>query len=132
MTYIRSNECVKESVMTDNACCGPACCTPEGTGIKEAVQAKYGAAARSVTNSYKASCCSTAEQDPVTSNLYGEAATGGLPAAAGLASLGCGNPTALAERAAGQIVLHPGSGGRVDFPLAPTACLPTVELCGLH
>src|SRR5258708_12884631 len=95
--------------MTETACCGPTCCTPEGTGIKEAVQARYGAVARSVTNSHKASCCSTAKQDPITSNLYGESEKSGLPDEAVLVSLGCGNPTALAELAPGEAALDPPS-----------------------
>ena len=117
--------------MTDTACCGPTCCTPEGTGIKEAVQAKYGAAARSVSNSYKASCCSTAEPDPITSNLYDEGEKSGLPAGAVLASLGCGNPTALAELAAGEVVLDLGSGGGIDVLLSARRVGPTGKAFGL-
>jgi arsenite methyltransferase len=116
--------------MTDTACCGPTCCTPEGTGIKEAVQARYGAAARSV-NSYKAACCSTAKQDPISSGLYDDAEKSGLPAEAVLASLGCGNPTALAELAAGEVVLDLGSGGGIDVLLSARRVGPTGKAFGL-
>src|SRR2546430_17307336 len=98
------------------SCCGPTCCTPPGVTVKEAVQAKYGAAARNV-KSHKASCCTTAKQDPISSDLYDEAEKSGLPAEAVLASLGCGNPTALAELNAGEGVLDLGSGGGIDVLL---------------
>jgi arsenite methyltransferase len=121
----------KERIMTDTACCGPTCCAPEGKGIKEAVQAKYSAAARSVTSSHKASCCSTAKQDPITSDLYDDAEKSGLPAEAVLASLGCGNPTALAELSAGEVVLDLGSGGGIDVLLSARRVGPTGKAFGL-
>src|SRR5260370_19163859 len=100
------------------SCCGPTCCAPEGASVKEAVQARYGAAARNV-KSYKASCCTTAKQDPITSDLYDEAEKGALPAEAVLASLGCGNPTPLAELRSAEFVLHLGSGAGIDALLSP-------------
>src|SRR3954447_22779511 len=120
--------------MTTTSCCGPTCCTPEGTSVKDAVQAKYGAVARSVTQdakSYKASCCETAKQDPITSDLYDEAQKGSLPAEAVLASLGCGNPTALAELSAGEVVLDLGSGGGIDVLLSARRVGPTGKAYGL-
>jgi hypothetical protein len=67
--------------------------------LKSAVQQKYGATAQSVTNAGAAACCDPALRccDPITSNLYSADQTGQLPENAVLASLGCGNPTALAE-----------------------------------
>ncbi len=112
------------------SCCGPTCCVPEGTGVKEAVQAKYGAAARNV-KSYKASCCTTAKQDPITSDLYDEAQKAGLPEEAVLASLGCGNPTALAELRAGEVVLDLGSGGGIDVLLSARRVGPSGKAYGL-
>jgi SAM-dependent methyltransferase len=112
------------------SCCGPTCCAPEGATVKEAVQDKYGAAARNV-KSYKASCCTTAKQDPITSDLYDEAEKGALPAEAVLASLGCGNPTALAELRAGEVVLDLGSGGGIDVLLSARRVGPTGKAFGL-
>jgi arsenite methyltransferase len=115
---------------TTTTCCGPAVDVPEGATIKEAVQAKYGAAARNV-KSHKASCCSTAKHDPVTSDLYNDAQKSGLPAEAVLASLGCGNPTALAELNPGEIVLDLGSGGGIDVLLSARRVGPTGKAFGL-
>jgi hypothetical protein len=75
--------------------------------IKQAVRDKYGAAARQA-RSAKASCCKTTScGDPISSDLYRNGETDGLPEAALLASLGCGNPTALAELKPGEVVLDP-------------------------
>src|SRR5581483_12313560 len=63
-------------------------------------------------------CCSTSSGDAVTSDLYSKAELGELPMAAALASLGCGNPTALAELRAGEKVLDLGSGGGIDVLLS--------------
>jgi len=89
--------------------------------IKEAVQAKYGEAARAVKTG-NASCCSPADRcgcgDPITSNLYANAQTAGLPEEAVRASLGCGNPTLLAQLNEGETVLDLGSGGGIDVLLS--------------
>ena len=82
--------------------------------IKEAVQQKYGEAALNArSGAAKAGCgCGTScGPDPITSNLYDDTQAAGVPAEALLASLGCGNPTALAELKAGEVVLDLGSGG---------------------
>src|ERR1043166_10252202 len=79
------------------------------TDIKEAVREKYSQAAVRA-----GSCCGARSSDPITSNLYSVQETGALPEAAVLASLGCGNPTALAELKAGETVLDLGSGGGID------------------
>jgi len=81
--------------------------------IQEAVQEKYGAAARRVTSG-KSGCCGGGAQisgcDPITRDLYDEAEKSTLPADAVAASLGCGNPTALAKLEPGEVVLDLGSG----------------------
>src|SRR6185503_248871 len=81
----------------------------------------------------KAACaCSTScDGDPITSNLYDEAQAAGVPAEALLASLGCGNPTALAELAPGEIVLDLGSGGGIDVLLSARRVGPTGKAYGL-
>jgi arsenite methyltransferase len=100
---------------------------------KALVQEKYGAAARMVMEKKAASCCGSASktQNPVTSNLYNEAEKSGLPATAVLASLGCGNPTALAELKAGETVLDLGSGGGIDVLLSARRVGPTGKAYGL-
>ena len=90
--------------------------------LKEVVQEKYGEAALRVRLG-GSSCCGAAAAlenccDPITSNLYDATQTGSLPEDAVLASLGCGNPTALAELKAGETVLDLGSGGGIDVLLS--------------
>ena len=90
--------------------------------IREAVKEKYGQAALRV-NSGGSSCCGAGAAlegscDPITSNLYDDAQKSGLPQEAVLASLGCGNPTALAQLNAGETVLDLGSGGGIDVLLS--------------
>ena len=98
---------------------------------------KYGKAALKVVSGGEASCCSTsacgtdAAADPITSNLYSECETSGLPEAAIAASLGCGNPTALAELRAGETVLDLGSGGGIDVLLSARRVGPTGKAYGL-
>src|SRR6266853_2139099 len=90
--------------------------------IKDVVKEKYGQAAlRAVSGG--SSCCGSAPSsecgaDPITSNLYGADQTGALPQEAVLASLGCGNPTALAKLNPGETVLDLGSGGGIDVLLS--------------
>jgi ubiquinone/menaquinone biosynthesis C-methylase UbiE len=101
--------------------------------FKEAVQQKYGRAAQQVRTGAKAecgcgpSCC----PDPITSNLYDDAQAAGVPAEAMLASLGCGNPTALAELRAGEVVLDLGSGGGIDVLLSAKRVGSTGKAYGL-
>jgi arsenite methyltransferase len=105
------------------------------TDIKDVVKEKYGQAALRVTRG-GSSCCgaSPADQhcaDPITSNLYDSAQTGELPDTAVLASLGCGNPTALAELKPGETVLDLGSGGGIDVLLSARRVGPTGKAYGL-
>ncbi len=108
--------------------------------IKSAVRDKYGKVAASVAAGEKdASCCgssaccgsSTEAWDPITSNLYDERQKAGLPAEALLASLGCGNPTALAQLDAGETVLDLGSGGGIDVLLSAKRVGPAGKVYGL-
>jgi ubiquinone/menaquinone biosynthesis C-methylase UbiE len=100
---------------------------------KALVQEKYGAAARQVQENGSVSCDAPARRccDPVTTNLYNEAEKSGLPAAAVLASLGCGNPTALIELKPGETVLDLGSGGGIDVLLSARRVGPTGKAYGL-
>ncbi len=102
--------------------------------IKEIVKEKYAQAALRVVSG-GASCCGSAssrgECDPITSNLYGAGETATLPAEAVAASLGCGNPTALAELRPGEVVLDLGSGGGIDVLLSARRVAPTGKAYGL-
>jgi SAM-dependent methyltransferase len=103
--------------------------------IKETVKERYAAAALRATKGGSA-CCGGASaiagaKDPITSNLYGADQTLGLPAAAVQASLGCGNPTALAELHEGQTVLDLGSGGGIDVLLSARRVGATGKVYGL-
>jgi len=103
--------------------------------LKEIVRGKYGAAASQVKAS-RTSCCGSTPSlanccDPITSNLYDSDQAGEVPDAALQASLGCGNPTALAELKAGEIVLDLGSGGGIDVILSARRVGPTGKAYGL-
>jgi arsenite methyltransferase len=104
--------------------------------IKEVVKEKYGQAALRVTNGGSSSCCgATASSglgcDPITSNLYDSSQAGQIPEEALLASLGCGNPTALAQLNSGEVVLDLGSGGGIDVLLSAKRVGPTGKAYGL-
>ena len=103
--------------------------------LKDVVKDKYGKAALRVSASGDASCCDSAssrgERDPITSNLYGCGETSELPAEALAASLGCGNPTALAQLNPGDVVLDLGSGGGIDVLLSAKRVGPTGKAYGL-
>jgi len=104
------------------------------TDIKEVVKEKYGNAALRVTSG-GSSCCGASPAgtscDPITSNLYDAAQAGQIPEEAMLASLGCGNPTALAKLNAGETVLDLGSGGGIDVLLSAKRVGPTGKAYGL-
>ena len=109
--------------------------------LTAAVREKYGAAARSVLTgeSIPAECCAStgccggaaSSADPISSNLYISGETDQLPEAAVLASLGCGNPTALAELKEGEVVLDLGSGGGIDVLLSARRVGPRGKAYGL-
>jgi arsenite methyltransferase len=103
--------------------------------IKEKVREKYGEAALRVQIG-GSSCCGSAPSsagcgDPITSNLYDSSQTSAIPQEAVLASLGCGNPTALAKLNAGETVLDLGSGGGIDVLLSAKRVGPTGKAYGL-
>jgi len=108
--------------------------TTEGVDIKEVVKQKYAEAALRV-HSGGSSCCGatpgTGCADPITANLYDAAQIGHIPPAAVLASLGCGNPTALASLMPGETVLDLGSGGGIDVLLSARRVGPTGKAFGL-
>jgi arsenite methyltransferase len=102
--------------------------------IQEAVKEKYGAAARQVTAGKTACCGGGAELsgcDPITRNLYDASEMNALPAEAIAASLGCGNPAALAQLRPGEIVLDLGSGGGIDVLLSAKRVSPGGKAYGL-
>jgi SAM-dependent methyltransferase len=112
-----------------------------GTELKEAVRDRYGEAARRAAAGVKSSCCGNGSTgacgcgcgaaDPITSDLYSETETSGLPGEVVLASLGCGNPTALADLREGEVVLDLGSGGGIDVLLSARRVGPTGKAYGL-
>jgi ubiquinone/menaquinone biosynthesis C-methylase UbiE len=105
--------------------------------IQRVVQEKYGLAALQVKEGRSSSCCSNSPSasglsgDPITSNLYAEDQKTGVPAMAVQASLGCGNPTALAELKPGEVVLDLGSGGGIDVLLSAKRVGSTGKAYGL-
>ena len=142
---------------TSRGCCGPDCCSDEAAtaiatlttrasrgprdeseSIRAEVRERYGAAARLASEGKTASCgCGTSccaegeEWDPITSDLYDAGEVQGIPAEALLASLGCGNPTALASLSPGETVLDLGSGGGIDVLLSARRVGPTGKAYGL-
>jgi arsenite methyltransferase len=99
--------------------------------VQDAVREKYGEIARSVG---KTGCCGPTAYgcgDPITSDLYSDTETAGLPADAIAVSLGCGNPTALIDLQPGQTVLDLGSGGGIDVLLSAKRVSPTGKVYGL-
>src|SRR5687768_3475206 len=114
--------------------------TTEISQLQAVVREKYGqAAVRAHAGETSASCCgssgccgtTTEAWDPITANLYDEGQTAGIPAKALLASLGCGNPTALAELHEGETVLDLGSGGGIDVLLSAKRVGPAGKAYGL-
>ncbi len=114
--------------------------TIQNATLKTTVKEKYGQAALRVTEgATAASCCgssgccgaTTEAWDPITSDLYDEKQRAGIPVEAVLASLGCGNPTALAELNPGETVLDLGSGGGIDVLLSAKRVGPTGKAYGL-
>lgn len=134
-------------------CCAPGCCDtstptiavaaqtarPEqdpGQALRSTIRDRYAAAAHQAAAGTSA-CCGTTNLgkgrtwDPITSSLYPDGEASGVPEAALLASLGCGNPTALAELREGEVVLDLGSGGGIDVLLSARRVGPTGKAYGL-
>ena len=113
----------------------------EQEATRETVRKRYGAIALRVADGSSAACCDPSSSgccgtsderwDPITSNLYDAGEAAGIPPAALLASLGCGNPTALAELREGETVLDLGSGGGIDVLLSARRVGPTGKAYGL-
>ncbi len=106
------------------------------TDVKAVVKEKYGSAAVRVMSGRGGGCCGDAKEigcssDPITSNLYDATQAGQIPEQALLASLGCGNPTALIKLNLGEIVLDLGSGGGIDVLLSARRVGPTGKAYGL-
>ncbi|HKO05238.1 MAG TPA: arsenite methyltransferase [Candidatus Acidoferrales bacterium] len=105
--------------------------------VKDVVKEKYGQAAKRVTAGTGSSCCGSSPAssiegcDPITLNLYAEGEAAAVPEAALRASLGCGNPTALASIQPGEVVLDLGSGGGIDVLLSARRVGPTGKAYGL-
>jgi len=105
--------------------------------ITTLVRARYGEAATRASEGAQSSCCGASccggdeAKDPITSDLYKASEVAGIPAAAVLASLGCGNPTALASLEEGETVLDLGSGGGIDVLLSAQRVGPTGHVYGL-
>ena len=105
--------------------------------VKEVVKEKYGQAALRVVSGEGNACCGSSPSsccsggDPITSDLYDQLQKDELPEAAVLASLGCGNPTALAQLSPGEVVLDLGSGGGIDVLLSARRVGPTGKAYGL-
>jgi arsenite methyltransferase len=144
--------CCAPEQQTD--CCEPSdkaeCCDPgssscgcsagqsDGEEIREAVRTRYAAAAKSVTTASETGTCCTAdavlsdeEARAFGAGLYDESVRGELPDTATMASLGCGNPTAVAQLDAGEIVLDLGSGGGIDVLLSARRVGPNGKAYGL-
>ncbi len=106
--------------------------TKPDPGLREAVRERYAQAAREAVSSEEASCCGTVScKGPISEDLYAEAEVAGLPEAVVQASLGCGNPAALAELNPGEVVLDLGSGGGIDVLLSARRVGPTGKAYGL-
>ena len=143
-----TNTAAASSVVGSSANTGTPPANASGEALTATVREKYGAAARRVLDSLDAaqpaaaSCCGPVSSccgatafdgtvDPITSNLYVMGETQELPAAAVLASLGCGNPTALAQLNPGEVVLDLGSGGGIDVLLSARRVGPMGKAYGL-
>lgn len=107
--------------------------TPQSSDLTFSVQARYGEIARNVSSGATDSCCDSGCGcgDPISSDLYDALQTADVPEKAVLASLGCGNPTALATLNPGDVVLDLGSGGGIDVLLSAKRVGPTGKAYGL-
>src|SRR5512135_1246386 len=110
------------------SCCGPSCCGPS-----QVAETQPAAVTQASSSCCESSCCTpdAHQGNPITSDLYTQMELGEIPVAAALASLGCGNPTALAELKPGERVLDLGSGGGIDVLLSARRVGPTGFAYGL-
>lgn len=127
------SDTVKSACCDTSSCCGG---VHHASELKEVVREKYGEAAKRAAVGEKSSCCGQSAccgdtSDPITSGLYDDTQMASLPGGAVRASLGCGNPTALAELRAGEVVLDLGSGGGIDVLLSARRVGPTGKAYGL-
>src|SRR6266567_517660 len=124
-----------EQPTATDACCAPTCCSPTTATTAQSRTALPVAGVEQAQTSAccGSSCCSTDMRDAsvITSDLYSQAELGAIPMAAALASLGCGNPTALAELSPGERVLDLGSGGGIDVLLSARRVGPSGFAYGL-
>jgi arsenite methyltransferase len=122
LAHIVSSQCLQELTMNPSS-------------LTDDIRARYSEAARNARNGATASCCGSGSAavccDPISSDLYGDAEGAAVPALALRASLGCGNPTALAELKPGETVLDLGSGGGIDVLLSARRVGPTGKAFGL-
>jgi arsenite methyltransferase len=111
-----------------SSCCGPSCCSPSEGGESKPAQE-----VQASSSCCEPTCCTTnaSQGNSITSDLYTKMELGEIPVAAALASLGCGNPTALAELKPGEKVLDLGSGGGIDVLLSAKRVGPTGFAYGL-
>jgi arsenite methyltransferase len=127
--YSKTARRVLDTAPVDDAsCCGPSCCSPSA-----AAEPERGEVSTVASSCCEPSCCGTDTIDAkdITSDLYTQMELSEIPVAAALASLGCGNPTALAELHAGERVLDLGSGGGIDVLLSARRVGPTGFAYGL-
>lgn len=114
---------------------GKCCCGGGGNrdaDIKSEIKEKYGQVAVNAGRQNKTSCCGDKScSDPITGNLYSDAEAAGVPVEALLASMGCANPTAIANLNPGETVLDLGSGGGIDVLLSAKRVGPTGKAYGL-
>ena len=114
-----------------NACCDTTCCTPSAERDSHRKMIAQLVQAEQTSTSFATRCCSTGDESIVTADLYSQDELGTIPVSAALASLGCGNPTALAELKPGEKVLDLGSGGGIDVLLSAKRVGPTGFAYGL-
>src|SRR3954469_11689835 len=130
---------IDDADSSSSPCCEPTCCSPatssapinDAAALREVVREKYAERARRVSDGNAASCGGPTSCSPITSNLYTGDEVATLPQAAVQASLGCGNPTALATLQEGETVLDLGSGGGIDVLLSARRVGPTGKVYGL-
>src|SRR3954468_24554594 len=130
---------IDDADSSSSPCCEPTCCSPatssapinDAAALREVVREKYAERARRVSDGNAASCGGPTSCSPITSNLYTGDEVATLPQAAVQASLGCGNPTALATLQEGETVLDLGSGGGIDVLLSARRVGPTGFAYGL-